>query len=119
MRLGVLRDVFGVGDENDRAAFGVQLFEQSQDFVAAFAVEGAGGFVGENHRRVVDQRAGDGDALLLAAGEFGRTMLGAVAETQPLEQLAGMRSLASAWAGRHTPRESRHSRRPWRWPARL
>ena len=89
MRLGVLRDVFGVGDQNDRAPFGVQLFEQRQDFVAALAVQGAGGLVGENHRRVIHQRARNGDPLLLAAGKFRRAMIGAVAETEPLQQAGG------------------------------
>ncbi len=35
-----------------------------------FAVEVTRRFVGENDLRAVDERAGDGDALLLAAGEF-------------------------------------------------
>ena len=83
---GMLRDIFGVGDQNDRPPFGVQLLEQRQDFVAALGVEGAGGFVGENHRRVVDQGTSDGDALLLAAGKFGRSMIGAIAETEPLQE---------------------------------
>ena len=112
MRLGVLRDVFGVGNQNDRAPFGVKLFEQRQDFVAALAVQGAGGLVGENHRRVVHQRAGDRDALLLPAGKFGRAMIGAVAQAEPLQQARRRAALVCVWAGRRRPRESRHSRRP-------
>ncbi len=86
---GVLRDVFGMGDQNNCAPFGVQLFEQSEDFIAALAVQGSCGLVGENHRRVVHQRAGDGDALLLAAGKFRGTMSSAVAETEAREQARG------------------------------
>src|SRR4030095_5041992 len=76
---GMLRDGFGVGDQNDRAPFGVKLLEQSENFVAAVAIESAGGLVGENDRRVVNQRPGNGDALLLAAGKFRGPMRGAVA----------------------------------------
>ena len=86
---GVSGDVFGVGDQNDRAPFGVKLFEQSEDFVAALAIQGARGLVGENHRRVVHQSPGNGDALLLAAGKFRGTMRGAVAEAEACEQARG------------------------------
>ena len=48
----------------------VQLVEQREDLVAGAAVEVAGRLVGEQDRRAVDQRPGDGDALLLAAGEL-------------------------------------------------
>ena len=99
---GVLRDVFSVSDQNDRAPFGVKLFEQSQDFVAALAVQGAGGLVGENHRRVVHQGAGDGDALLLTAGKFRGTMRGAVAEAEAREQARGaLGALVLGQAGVH------------------
>ena len=43
-------------------------------------VEVAGGLVGEQHRRLGHQRAGDGDALLLAAGELGGPVRAAVGE---------------------------------------
>ena len=99
---GVLGDVFSMGDQNNCAPFGVKLFEQSEDFVAALAVQGAGGLVGENHRRVVHQGAGDGDALLLAAGKFRRTMLGAVAEAEAREQARGaLGALVLGQAGVH------------------
>jgi hypothetical protein len=38
---------------------------------AGAGVEIAGGFVGVDDAGVVDERAGDGHALLLAAGKFG------------------------------------------------
>ncbi len=82
---GVLRDVLRMGDQNDRAPFGVKLLEQREDFVAALAVQGAGGLVGENHRRVIDQGTGNGDALLLAAGQFGRPVLGAITQAEPFQ----------------------------------
>jgi len=99
---GVLGDVFGVGDQYDRTPFGVKLFEQSEDFIAALAVQGAGGLVGENHRRVIHQGAGNGDALLLATGKFRGTMAGAVAETEAREQPRGaLGALVLGQAGVH------------------
>ena len=41
------------------------------DFFFGGGVEVAGGFVGKENCGAVDQGAGDGDALLFAAGEFG------------------------------------------------
>ena len=50
-------------------------------------VEVAGRLVGEHHRRARDERAGDGDALLLAAGELGRPVRQAVAEADGVDHL--------------------------------
>jgi len=36
----------------------------------AFGIERSGGFVGEDDRRMVGERAGDGDALLLSTGKL-------------------------------------------------
>ena len=46
--------------------------QQGQHLVRGGGVEGAGRLVGEHDRGLGDQRAGDGDALLLAAGELRR-----------------------------------------------
>ena len=45
-----------------------------EDLAARRRVEVAGRLVGEHHARARDERAGDGDALLLAAGELGRAV---------------------------------------------
>ena len=63
----VFRDVMLVGNEDDGVAFGVQAIEERHDFVSRGGVEVASGFVGENDGRAIDQGAGDGDALALAA----------------------------------------------------
>ena len=42
------------------------------DFVAGLGVEIAGRFVGQQHRRLADQSAGDADTLLFAAGKRNR-----------------------------------------------
>jgi hypothetical protein len=64
--------------------------------VAVLGVEVARGLVGEEHGRGAGEGAGDGDALLLAAGELGGQVLGAVAHADLLEGLghAVLRSLA-------------------------
>ena len=46
--------------------------EQADDVVAGLGVEVAGRLVGQDDGRLAGQRAGDGDALLLAAGEVVR-----------------------------------------------
>ena len=51
---------------------------------APSGVEVAGGLVGQDDRRGADERAGDGDALALAAGELGRVVVEAVVEADAL-----------------------------------
>ena len=55
---------------------------------AQLEVEGRERLVEQQHLRPVDQRAGERDALSLAAGELGRPVLGARAELHQLEHLA-------------------------------
>src|SRR5215207_399430 len=62
---GVVRDE----DEGETLAL-VQVAHQVHDLVGGLAVEGARRLIRPDDRRVVDERAGDGDALPLAAGEF-------------------------------------------------
>ena len=44
-------------------------------------------FVGEDDRRAGNQGAGDGDALLLAAGEFGRPMIEAALDAEQIGEM--------------------------------
>src|SRR5438477_3008465 len=46
-----------------------QIAKQFPHLVAGGGIEVAGGFIREEHRRLEEQRPGDGDALLFAAGE--------------------------------------------------
>ena len=64
-----------------------RVAQQREDLAAGGRVEVAGRLVGEHHARARDERAGDGDALLLAAGELGRAVGEAVAEADRLDQL--------------------------------
>ena len=95
-RLGRGGDLGVVGDEDDRPARGVELVEERHDLGAGVAVEVAGRLVGEDERRLGDERPGDGDALLLAAGQLGRLVVEAVAQAEPLER--GRRPRARARA---------------------
>src|SRR5829696_6216890 len=69
--LRALRDRHVVRDDHDRRSeAAVQVADERQDLFAGAGVEIAGGFVGEQDWRVDGQRASDGDALALAAGEL-------------------------------------------------
>ncbi len=62
-----------------------------EDQVAGCRIEIASGFVGQNHARMVGGGAGNSDALLFAAGEFGRAMGGARGDAEHIEQFHGAR----------------------------
>ena len=64
---------------------GVELVEERHDLVAGLGVEVAGGFVGEDDGGLVDEGAGDGDALTLTAGELVGLVHHAAAEADGLE----------------------------------
>ena len=76
VRRGALGGQRVVGDHDDRLLeFAVELFEQLEDLAAGGAVEIAGRLVGDQQVGVGDDGPGDGDALLLAAGELARVMM--------------------------------------------
>ena len=77
---GVRGDVVLVRHHDDRASLVVQPGEQLHDLQGRFRVQVAGGFIRQNEIRIVDQAAGDGHALLLAAGQLRRPV------PQPLAQ---------------------------------
>src|SRR6185503_3130857 len=66
----------------------VQLFEQRQHLALVRLVEVAGGLVGEQQPRLVDERARHAHALLLAARELGRPVLRAVTQADAIERRA-------------------------------
>ena len=60
-----------MGDDDDGAAVGaVDVLHELQDFLGCLVVERARGFVTQQQARVFDERAADGAALLLAAGDL-------------------------------------------------
>src|SRR5690606_35584428 len=75
-----------VGDHDDGLAVVVDRGpQQSQHLATAGGVEVAGGLVRDDDVRVRDERAGDGDTLLLAARELVRTVVQAVGQSQPVD----------------------------------
>ena len=60
---------FGVVGYHDDCLFGVAAegLENGEDLLSGVRVEVAGGFIADEEFWVCDERAGDGDALLLAA----------------------------------------------------
>jgi hypothetical protein len=59
-----------VADQQDRhAEAAVGVGQHAEQVQRGARVEGRGGLVGQQHVGLGGQRAGDGDALLLAAGE--------------------------------------------------
>ncbi len=77
-----------VGDEQDRDAEAVvQVGHEVHDGPPVRAVEVARRLVGEDDRGVDYERACDGDALLLAARERGRMVLGAMTNLDEIQRL--------------------------------
>ena len=65
-----------VGDEHEAEVhFAHELREEVEDLRLDGHVEGGDGFVGDDDLRLEGERAGDGDALALATGEFMRIFL--------------------------------------------
>src|SRR5436190_12538763 len=95
----VLGNVGLVRHEHDAdAALDVQLLKDAHHLDAGARIEVAGRLVGEQQRRVVHERARDGDALLLPARELIRMMVDAVAEADRRQRLR--RALAPRGCGR-------------------
>ncbi len=97
------RDVVG-GDQHGGAAL-VQLQEQAQQPPGEAGVDVAGRLVGEQDLRPADQRAGDGGALLLAAGEHRGQHMHALAQPHPSQQLAHLGAVARLLAPLHAQRQ--------------
>src|SRR5579863_24407 len=74
-------------DHEQRPPLAVQLGEQAHDDGLIHFVEVAGGFVGQDQLRLIDEGARDAYPLLFAAGEFGGQML------QPVAQPDGTQSI--------------------------
>ena len=88
LAVGVRGDDVVVRHEHDRGpALARGAEQQVEQLLAAHRVHAAGRLVGEDHGRTGDERAGDGDALRLAAGELGRQRVVAGVETGAIEPL--------------------------------
>ena len=85
---GVLGDVLFVRHQHDGDAFAVEVVKYTHDLFAGLAVEVAGRLVGKDQPWLVDQRPGNGHALLLAAGDAAGQGLRIAAEADLVEHLA-------------------------------
>ena len=84
---GPLGDLDLVGDQHDGPALRVQLVEQRQGVLGGDRIEVAGRLVGQDQRRVGDQRPGDRDPLLLTAGQLTRPVTDPIGQPDPVERL--------------------------------
>ena len=82
----LVREVRVMGDHDDEAVFG-HLFQKVHDLHRGLRVEGAGGLVGQDNVRVVDEGTGNGDTLHLSAGKLVRLLVGLVPEADFLQRL--------------------------------
>ena len=84
----------------------VQLEEQRRDGVGRLGVEVARRLVAQQQLRLSDQRARDGDALFLAAGQLRGPMTQAAAEPDAIEQR--LRARRRLRVGRADQRRHQH-----------
>ena len=82
-----LHHIHLVGDQQyGQPQLDVDLLEQGQDGAGGLGIQGRGGLVTQQHLGGRCQGSGDGDPLLLPAGEFGRIGVGASLETHQGQQ---------------------------------
>src|SRR5207249_2944529 len=101
----ILGDIRLVSDEDDRDALAVQLLQEDEDLDAGPGVEVARRLVGQQYRGVVDERACDGDTLLLPPRELARMVVGAILEPDRGQPLARARAPRSSRQPRVDQRE--------------
>ena len=84
----LLDHVHGVGDYHQgHAGLAVDVAQQLEDGVRAAGIERGGRLVAEDHLGLAGERAGDGNALLLPAGELAGIALRLLRKTNAVEQL--------------------------------
>ncbi len=90
--VGIFGHVGLVGDHDDGDfLLAVETDQKVHDLVAGLGVDIAGRLVGEEHVGFGHDRPGDGDALLLTAGELARGVMGARFEADPRQRFHGER----------------------------
>ena len=77
--------------QDRQAVVGVEPLENVDHLQAGVRVEIPGGFVGEQQQRIVDQRARNGDPLLLPARQLGGRMPEPIPEADRAERGDGPR----------------------------
>ena len=79
-----------MGDEDDGVPSGFSFWRKESTSRPGPGVQRAGGLVGQDDRRIPGQRPGDGDPLLLAAGELAGQVFRLV--RQPTRSRASVRA---------------------------
>ena len=88
--VGDVLDARVVGDDQDGTTLRLGHFPHQLDaLVAVLLVEGGRGFVGQHQARTMRERAGDSNALLLAAGKGRRIIVHVVGQANRRERLGG------------------------------
>ena len=96
--VGILLRQFGVVRDHDHEAVFCHILQQLHDLDARLAVQCAGGLVGQQDVGVVDEGAGDGHALHLAARHLSGALVELVSEAHLPQRLGGT---AAALSARH------------------
>jgi hypothetical protein len=94
---GVPRDVVLMGDQHNRHAGLIEFAEQFHQFSAGARVKRTGRFICQQERRIGDQGACNGDALLLPARQFPWTMILPMSQPDPFERDRRAFELFGAW----------------------
>ena len=76
-------------DDQRHVELAVDAAQQVKDLRSRGGVECAGGLVAQHDGRIVGQRACDGHALLLAAGQLARIAVGQIGQSNQVKQIAG------------------------------
>ena len=69
----------------------IEPLKHLQDFLAGAGIQVAGRLVGQQDRRMIDERAGDGHALLLPAGKLRRLVVEPLAQADAFQEQIGAR----------------------------
>ena len=83
-------EVHLVGDDQHRHAFAGQVADQREHVAHQFRVERRSGLVEQHDVRLHGQGAGDGHALLLAAGKLVRVLVGVGQQADLVQQRQGL-----------------------------
>ena len=78
--LGPVGDIGVMSDHDYGGPLAVQLLEERQNLIASIAIKSAGRLIGQDQCGLIDERPGNGDALLLASGKLAWPMIFAMTQ---------------------------------------
>src|SRR5690606_26390082 len=103
--IDLLHQVDVVGSDDDRGSEPVQFKEQAQQPARERRIDIAGRLVRQEYLRLLDQRAGNCHALLLAAREHGRQHVHPVAQSDPFQQFNDVGAITELLPPAYTQRQ--------------